>query len=59
MVPHSFRFIWIPMLWVYVYYAYFEFFQSGDRLDFRIWRLRRQILKSKLDPRAERVNLTA
>ena len=28
----SFRFIWIPMLWVYVHYQYFNFFSAGSVL---------------------------
>ena len=34
----SFRFIWIPMLWVYGPYVFFNDF-SGPSLDVRIWRL--------------------
>ena len=53
----SFRFIWIPVFWVYGHCKYFHFFQRGDRLsmsesdDFR-----RQNLTSKVGLRAERVN---
>ena len=48
----SFRFIWIPMSWVY---AHFFFFQCGDSLqasESDVWR--RQILTSKDGPCAER-----
>ena len=35
----SFRFIWIPMLWVYSHYTYFTLSVRGSNLDARIWRL--------------------
>ena len=44
----SFRFIWIPMLWVCGHYESFHSYSAG--IDFR-----RQILTSKVDPRAVRV----
>ena len=40
----SFRFILLPMLWVYGHYKYFNSFSAG--IDFR-----RQHLTSKVDPR--------
>ena len=43
-----FRFIWIPMLWVYGHYTYF--YPYSVVID-----CRRQILTSKVDPRAVRV----
>ena len=46
----SFRFIWIPVLWVYGHYKYFYSYSAG--IDFR-----RQILTSKVDPRTERVKI--
>ena len=56
-----FRSIWIPMVWVYGHYKYFTLSVRGPTLDVRIWRLksdvyRRQILMSKVGPRAERGN---
>ena len=39
----SFRFIWIPMLWVYNQYKYFYYFSAGSSLYIRIWRLQSQI----------------
>ena len=53
----SFRFIWIPVLWVYRHYKYFTLSVRGSTLDVRIWRLQSQILKSKDGPRAERVKV--
>ena len=44
----SFRFIWIPMLWIYSRYKYVYSHSAG--IDFR-----RQILTSKVDPRTVRV----
>ena len=53
----SFCFIWIPMVWVYGHYKYFTLSLRRPTLDVRIWRLkRRQILMSKVGPRAERGN---
>ena len=46
----SFRFIWIPMLWVNGHYKYSYSYSAG--IDFR-----RQNLTTKVDPRAERVKL--
>ena len=46
----SLRFIWIPMLWVYDCYKLF--YTSIAEFNFR-----RQILTSKVDPRAVRVNI--
>ena len=51
-----FRFIWIPMVWVYVQYKYLNSFQCGDRVyasesDVQI----RQIVTYKDGPRAKRV----
>ena len=41
------------------YYAYFLLFQGGDRVEMSVSDVyRRQILTSKLDSRAERVNMT-
>ena len=45
----SFRFIWIPMLWVYGHYKYFTLSVRGPTL--------RQILTSKVGPRTEKVNV--
>ena len=63
----SFRFIWIPMLWVHGHYKYVLSFsaeidfrrQNLTSTDIRFWRLksRRQILTPKIDPRAVRVNI--
>ena len=50
----SFRFIWIPILWVYGYYKSITLLVRGSTLDGRIWR--RYTSDSKVDPRAERVN---
>ena len=44
----SFRFIWIPVLWVYGHYEYFNSFSSGidftrqnvTSVDVRLWRLK-------------------
>ena len=36
----SFRFIWIPMLWVYGHYTIFLLSMRGPSLDVRFWRLR-------------------
>ena len=47
----SFRFIWIPMLWVYGHYTYFTLAVRGSTLDI----YRRLILTSKINPRAVRV----
>ena len=44
----SFRFIWIPMLWVYNHYKYVYPYSAG--IDFS-----RQIPTTKVDPRAARV----
>ena len=44
-----FRFIWIPILWVYDQYKYVYSYSAG--IDFR-----RQNLTSKVDPHAVRVN---
>ena len=51
----SFRFIWIPMLWVYGHYKYFHSYSAG--IDFSRQNLtsRRQILTTKVDPRTVRV----
>ena len=46
----SFRFIWIPLLWVYGQYKYFTLSACSAResaLDIRIWRL-----MTSIDPRA-------
>ena len=48
----SFRFIWIPMLWVHVHYTYFTLAVRGKTLDI----YRRQILTSKFNPRAVSVS---
>ena len=53
----SFRFIWIPMLWVYGHYIFLFLPVRGPTLDVKIWRLC-QIQKCKVGPRAERVNAT-
>ena len=44
----SFRFIWIPMLWVYDHWKYFDFFSAGivfirqnlTSIDVRFWRIK-------------------
>ena len=53
----SFRFIWIPMLWVYNHCKYFYSYSAG--IDFRRQNLtsKRQNLTSKVYPCAVRVNL--
>ena len=47
-----FRFIWITMLWVYGHYKYLYSHSVGSILDIIIC----QIMTSKVDPRAVRVN---
>ena len=50
----SFRFIWIPILWIYGQYKYF-LSMRGPSLYVKIQRLyRRQILTYKDGPRTER-----
>ena len=46
----------VPMLWVYGHYKYVYFYCLGIDLRRQIYVQRRQILTSKVDPRAERVN---
>ena len=61
---------WIPMLWVYGYYKYFNSFSAGTvfirqnlpSTDVRFWRIktvpyRRQIVTCEEGPRAERVKI--
>ena len=45
---NSFRFIWIPMLWVYGHYKYFYSYRAGIDLS---------RLTSEVDPRTVRVKL--
>ena len=52
----SFRFIWIPMIWVYDQYKYFEYFSGGDRFytpESDVYR--RQILTYKNRSRAGKI----
>ena len=50
----SFCFIWISMSWVYSYYKYFTLSVQGSTLKSESGVYRRQIMTSKIGPRAER-----
>ena len=52
-----FHFIWIPLLWVYGHYKSVILSVRGWTLDVRIYK--RQILTSKVAPRAERVKASS
>ena len=55
-LANSFRFILIPMLWVYCHYKYLDTFSTGPFYTSASDVYRRQILSYKDGPRAERVN---
>ena len=56
LVSASLEYLYICMLWVYGHYKYFYSFSAGIDLDVRSDVCRRQVLTSKVDPHAVRIN---